>query len=597
MARHTFLGDVIDPDDWQPIQDQLAAALRMELHLLGPDGNDLCQPSRLTSFRRYLNGSSALRQAVPSSRREFIRRSDETRELVVDRSMTYRLHFSVPILFADEHIATVYGGGTVPEPLSPQQLHELSGRFNLDLNELTAVAAELPVADEATVAAAAKVIQALLTRIVEAVEQSEHAALQAARMEALARVGQALTALLDLLRVLDAIVDAVPRVMDAKAAAVALVDQVDGTLRIRVGAGVGDDFLRMKFAPGQGLFGWVLEHGQPVSVPEMAADPRNAHAEIDAREGLRALLAVPLRHGSEILGVIGAFHGSPHHFTGEDERLLEMFADYAASAVYNARLFQDLSQANRELVQSNRLLHEAQDRLFHSEQLAQLGLVAGGAAHEMKNTLGGIIGAASVVRDKLGELSDDDVRELLAGIAEECWQLRDSIETIRQHAKPVHYGLGWHRVAEIVGDAVRLLRFDSKLMGVTFETDCPDQLELSADRDRLKTALVNLLRNAAEAAQGLDDRRPRVVVRAHESEGIVSIAIEDNGRGIPAAQQPQVWDAFFTTKGESGTGLGLETVRQVVLRHGGEITLTSEVGVGTTFTIHLPQAGALEETT
>lgn len=595
MPRHSFFDDVIDRPVWERIQAQLATALRMEIHTLGPDGQDLCPPSGLTSFRRYLNESSALRKVVPSSRQWFIRRTDELREIVVDESMTYRLHFSVPILFDDEQIATVYGGGTVPEPMPPERVRRLAERFGLDETELARVAAELPVADRNVVLAAAQVIESLLARIIAAVEQKERAGRQARRFEMLAKVGHAVTATLDLLSVLDAVVAAIPEVMDSTAAVVALLDEQDHTLRVRVGWGVSDEYLKIQFGPGQGLFGYVAQTGQAVNVPDMALDPRNAHAEADAREGLRALLAVPLRDGDQVVGVVGAFHAEAHWFTPDDQWVLQTFADYAATAVRNARLYQEVRQAYRELGAANRLLSEAQDRLLQSDRLAQLGLVAGGAAHEMKNALGGIIGAAATVRDRLGELSDDDVRELLAGIAEECWRLKETVETVRQHAKPIHFGFGRHRLLDVITDAVRLLGFDPQLHQIPFQVECDGRIELVCDRDRLKQVLVNLLRNAAEAALTVPDRAPSITVRGAASDGEVKIDVADNGPGIPAELVQRIWDPFFSTKGESGTGLGLDTVRQIVERHGGTIAVTSRPGEGATFTITLPREAPATE--
>ncbi|MBI2298548.1 MAG: GAF domain-containing protein [Armatimonadetes bacterium] len=592
MSRNSFFGNVIDRATWVVIQERLAEALRMEIHTLGPDGEDLCEPSRITRFRHYLNQSSAMRAAVPSSRRDFIRRTGESRQIVVDTSMTYRLHFSVPILFADEHVATVYGGGTVPEPLAPALVHELATRFSLDAAALAEVAADLPVAGYPVVLAAAQVIESLLSRIIEAVAQRERAHAEARQMEVLARVARTVTSSLDLLRTLDAVVEAVPQVMDVKASVVALSDPADDSLHIRAGRGVSDEFLqRVQFAPGEGLFGYVMQTGEAVRVADMWQDPRNAHREMDAREGLRALLAVPLRESGETLGVIGVFYGEPHEFDLDEQHLLEQFADHAASAVRNAMLYQEVRGAYRELGMANRLLSQAQDKLFHSDRLAQLGLVAGGAAHEMRNTLGGIIGAAATVRDRLGELSDDDVRELLAGIAEECWRLRDSIEAIRQFAKPVHYGMGRYRLDEIIADAVRLIKFDRNFRFVPFTMDCPAELEVVCDRDRIKQVLTNLLRNAAEATLSVADRPARIEVSAASDSEEVRIVVADNGCGIAEEDLERVWDAFYSTKGASGTGLGLETVRQIVERHSGRVEVVSEVGVGTTFTVVLPREG------
>ncbi|NUQ00966.1 MAG: GAF domain-containing sensor histidine kinase, partial [Armatimonadetes bacterium] len=441
----------------------------------------------------------------------------------------------------------------------------------------------------ATCEAAGRLISSLLNQLTTALELRQQADMRARRLAILADVSHTVTESLDLLRVLDAVVQAVPRVMPAKAAAVALLDDDGHALRIRAGYGLSEEFMQVRFVPGKGLLGHVVVTGEVINAPDMLAEPRNAYAEHDRRAGLRALVAVPLRDGDRLIGVVAAFHDQPHSFTGGDQQVLEALANYAATAVRNARLYARVTQAYRELGVATRRLHDVQERLFHSDRLAMLGRLAGDTAHEMKNTLGGIIGAASTVRDQLEQLSDDDIRELVAAIAEEGWRLRDTIEAVRGYSKPGHYGGGAHSLAETIADAVRLLRFDHALMDLPFETTCPADLRFVGDRDRVKQVLINLLRNAVEALREVTNREPRIEVSGEAAGEMVRIKVSDNGVGIPAERIERIWEPFYTTKGVAGTGIGLDTVRQIVRAQGGEVEVTSEPGVGTTFTILLPR--------
>jgi signal transduction histidine kinase len=121
------------------------------------------------------------------------------------------------------------------------------------------------------------------------------------------------------------------------------------------------------------------------------------------------------------------------------------------------------------------------------------------------------------------------------------------------------------------------------------------ELECMGDRDRLKQVLINLLRNAAEATRGLSDRTPEVRVSVEPRGPQVLIHIADNGSGIPPEKLDQIWEPFYTTKGDAGTGLGLDLVRQMVRAQDGEIEVRSEVGRGSTFTVALPRAAVLAE--
>ncbi len=111
-------------------------------------------------------------------------------------------------------------------------------------------------------------------------------------------------------------------------------------------------------------------------------------------------------------------------------------------------------------------------------------------------------------------------------------------------------------------------------------------------RDQLKQVFLNLLKNAAEATASPEGQ---VEVTASQEESHVLIRIRDNGCGIPEEYLPRIWEPFFTTKGQAGTGLGLDLCRQIVEAHGGTLTVESRVGQGTTFTVRLPGATESQE--
>ncbi len=590
MCERSFFTDVISRQDWLPIQDQLAVALRMEIHALAPDGGDLCPPSGLTPYRELLQTSESFRATILPERVELISRAFETCEPVIARTLTGRLRFSVPICLGGACLATVTGGGVFQEPFDEHQVRNTARRFGVDEETLVAYGRALPAVRWEVCEAAGHLIRSLLDQITQAVGLREQAEVRARRVKALATVGRTVTASLDLLTVLDAVVEAIFQVMPVKAAVVALLDEQSQSLRVRAGRGVSEEFMQVRFQVGRGLLGHVASTGELLNVPDMLEDPRNAYAELDRQEGLRSLLAAPILDGSRVLGLVGLYDSVPHSFTGGDEELLATLADDAATAVRNARLFERLTQAYRELGVQSRRLQEAQEQILKSDRLALLGRLAGDTAHEMKNTLGGIIGAAATVRDHFAQMTEDQIRELLAAIAEEGWRLRDTLEAVRSYGKPTHFGAGAHSVAETATDAVRLLRFDHQLRATPFEVQVPDGLAYLGDRDRLKQVLINLLRNAAEAFEGVTDREPLVVVEAEAEDDRAVIRVRDNGVGIPADKVAKIWEPFYTTKGEAGTGLGLDTVRQIVRDQGGEIEVESEPGVGTTFTVALPLA-------
>lgn len=587
MGRYTFFDDVLPRAEWEVIQDQMAESMEVEVHTLGPDGQDLCPPSRVTRFRQLLDSSPVGRRLIPDGRLDVVRRTGARGELLVEETSTGRQRFSVPIIFRGEHLATVSGGGTVAAPLPAEAVRALAARAEVDADELLTAAGELRIDDRESLYAAGGLIASLLANLMAAVEHKQQAELQALRVQTLAKIGQVVTDSLDMHRVMEAVVDAIPQVMAVKACLVALVDD-DSVLRTRAGWGVDEDFMAFEYRAGEGIAGAVLATGLALNVPSLPDEPRSLHREWYARAGLHTLLCVPLRDGDAVLGVVTVFGGADAPYNEDDEQLLANFADYTAAAVRNAQVYGRMRQAYRELGMATRRLQETQDRLLQSDRLAEVGRLAGGAAHEMRNYLGGIIGAASTVRDRFGEMAEEDVRELLAAIAEEGWRLRDTLEEVRGYTKPHHYGSGRHNVAEMVNETVRLLRFDAKFSRLPLETACDDSLEFIGDRDRCRQILLNLLRNAAEAVAGLTDRKPQLAVDVAPAGATVELRVTDNGVGIPAAQLERIWQPFYTTKGQAGTGLGLDMVRQMLQAQGGSISVASEPGVGTTFTVVLP---------
>jgi signal transduction histidine kinase len=116
-----------------------------------------------------------------------------------------------------------------------------------------------------------------------------------------------------------------------------------------------------------------------------------------------------------------------------------------------------------------------------------------------------------------------------------------------------------------------------------------DLLPVRADRSQLSRVFSNLIKNAVEAMEGVEDQRLFVWARMADEPGFVVVDVIDNGVGIPADQMNKIWTAFYTTKaGRGGTGLGLLACAQIVGQLNGRITVESEVGLGTTFSVFLP---------
>jgi len=140
-------------------------------------------------------------------------------------------------------------------------------------------------------------------------------------------------------------------------------------------------------------------------------------------------------------------------------------------------------------------------------------------------------------------------------------------------------------VTDVISHLLNFIRFDKLLAHRKISTDFTKNPMVRANSDKIGQVLINLLRNAAYATSE-NTGEIRITVAANKDHAVIQV--QDNGCGIPEEYLPRIWEPFFTTKGDEGTGLGLDICRRIIEEHHGAITCTSRVNVGTTFTISLP---------
>ena len=245
------------------------------------------------------------------------------------------------------------------------------------------------------------------------------------------------------------------------------------------------------------------------------------------------------------------------------------------------------------------LLAEGRRQLAVTEKLSALGTLVAGVGHEIRTPLTYImtrlalvdlkLKAAAVERPELAALSTD-VHAQTESAKQGVWRIDRIVQQLRGFSK-AQLNAAPAQLPEVVQQAAELFRAAHKgqcELQVTLPDDLPPT---SVDRGQIQQVLINLLNNAAEAMpQG-----GTIQVRTHADGDSVVLEVEDHGVGIPAEVQKRLFDPFFTTKAE-GTGLGLSVSRRIVEAHGGTLTYTTQVDVGTTFSIRIPQQTGLPGT-
>lgn len=223
-------------------------------------------------------------------------------------------------------------------------------------------------------------------------------------------------------------------------------------------------------------------------------------------------------------------------------------------------------------------------------KFADLGAVATGLAHEIRNPLNSLSINSQLLVEMLSSLPDGENKDELLSTAQSnlkvIQRLSDLLTDFLRFARPPSAELVVTDLNRIVAETLRFLEVDFSRRGIElFVTLHSAPLTLLADEKLLKQALLNVLLNAEEALDK-DDRRIRVTT-GRSAAGRPFVRVQDNGRGIPRADRRQIFRLFFTTR-KNGSGLGLPIVRQIVREHGGKISVRSREGRGTTFTLLLP---------
>jgi signal transduction histidine kinase len=226
---------------------------------------------------------------------------------------------------------------------------------------------------------------------------------------------------------------------------------------------------------------------------------------------------------------------------------------------------------------------EMASRLEHTDQLAALGQLAAGLAHEIKNPLAGIQGALEILSE---DTTDRRTGMLYTDMLGELQRVNTTLQLLLESARPSPPRLALTDPEVVVGESVSLLRPGFSRRGIELRSEyAPDTKRVRIDSAKIRQVLINLIQNAAEAM----DSGGTIIVRAGnfpERDGLI-LAVEDDGPGISEEHRARIFEPFYTTK-FTGTGLGLAISKRLVEQHGGTLEVDSEVGRGTTFYVLLP---------
>jgi len=432
----------------------------------------------------------------------------------------------------------------------------------------------------------------------------------------------------DLQTVLDTLVASASRLCDADQGTI--TRQVNGRFYRAATYGFSAEFteqirnLPVQFDRGSAS-GRALVEGKIVHIPDVKVDPDYTFEQALTLGGFRTALGVPMLREGVPIGVLALTRKEVRSFTDKQIELVTTFADQAAIAIENVRLFESVEARTRELAKSLEDLRTAQDRLVQTEKLASLGQLTAGIAHEIKNPLNFVNNFSAISVELI-----DELRQVLAGanldnklraeISEIADMLQGNLDKVVQHGKRAdsivknmllhsRQGSGEHRPVDInaiVEESLNLAyhgaRAERQGFNVTLERSFdPAAGEVDLFPQEITRVLLNLISNGfyattkRKAEANGDDYEPTLAAATKNLGDRVEIRIRDNGTGIAPEVKEKMFNPFFTTKpaGE-GTGLGLSLSYDIIVKqHAGSIEVDTQPGEFTEFKIVLPRGAAI----
>jgi signal transduction histidine kinase len=332
----------------------------------------------------------------------------------------------------------------------------------------------------------------------------------------------------------------------------------------------------------------VLE-GRPVHIPDVLADPEYKLTELATIVGFRTVLGVPLLRDGIPIGVIGLQRRTVRPFTDKQIELVETFADQAVVAIENARLISEIKDKNWQLAEASQ---------HKSQFLANM-------SHELRTPLNAIIGITDMLASnapRFGtEKAIDPLHRVLGAGRHLLALINDILDLSKIEAGRMELHLESFALMPVIKDVAMTVEPMAAKNGNRLLIDCPADLgTIHADQTRFRQSLLNLASNASKFTE---KGSVTIAARQEQENGRdwIMLAVMDTGIGMTPEQMGKLFQEFSqassSTAGKyGGTGLGLVISRRFCQMMGGDITVESEPGRGSTFTIRLPRiVGAPEQ--
>jgi signal transduction histidine kinase len=377
---------------------------------------------------------------------------------------------------------------------------------------------------------------------------------------------------------LDAIIEAAMTICRADRAAISCLDD-SGHMKILRHRGLSDEYISMRqLTRFDTTVATMIASRQLMIIEDVDQIALSPNYEAWKREGIRSIVSLPLISEGEVFGMIGAGSGDVRSYSDTETDAMSILAAQAGSAIVNARLFEELKEAN-----------QAKD-----EFLATL-------SHELRTPLTPILGWMHILKSfaRRDELLAQGLEVIERNASQQAIVINDLLDLTRVVSGKVDLALGPTDLNALVQSTVEQVRPQASSRRLQVEVSLPaEQIVLNLDQARIRQVVANLLNNALKFTP--DGGHIRVSLSQEEGgpgqPGSVLIEVEDDGIGIDAKFLPYVFERFTQAHGGlnrryGGLGLGLAIIRSMVEMHGGQVSASSPgPGLGSRFQVRLPSA-------
>ena len=413
-------------------------------------------------------------------------------------------------------------------------------------------------------------------------------------VDLLGQVGRLFTSSLELKENIDFMLKATSDLVPCDTATVFLADAEGERLRAMATYPYLDAVDNIaSFAYGEGIVGWAARHHRVVSIADATQD--NRFKALEATFAPRSCLLIPLESPRRLVGVLTLARRTVSPFTTLEQALVQIIASQAAISIDNARLHE---QQKDQLAEINAQKQELEGFNAQIQEISRLkSEFLANMSHELRTPLNAILGFSEILKDNLaGDLTAEQRQDCLENIHTSGKHLlslvNDVLDLSKIEAGRMDLVYDTFEVATAFAEVRSVIRALTERRSLTLTADIePLELAVRADKSKFKQVLYNLLTNAIKFTPGGGN----IWLHACRTGDELIVEVGDTGVGIPAEHQDKIFSEFYQVPGEArrhqGTGLGLPLTRRFVDLHGGTISVESEEGVGSVFTVRLPAHG------